>query len=406
MKTLYMHIGHGKTGTSYVQSAFAQTSDRLLTGGIYYPLSDLILSAPDINSVSFGNALLASGRSVLKSYECMERWLQNLDGVEENSVLASSEDMFYDLPAWLDDTDRLTNMKTLESLCRSAGFAKVNILIGVRDPITFAASFWQQEVKAAGYQHELEEHVNRFGHGHLRTAANICRQISESNFFYVRVFNYETHKRNILNVFEDWLQLAPSLLVRPKEQISNRSLSFGELELQKALNGLVANGAFLGSRLVYELPLIKADHHVLSPETARALWAQAEDDIATINSFLPPQEALVFTEPAGPPPPDDYTFNADQLALIARIIAEKHNAVEDLTRQLAESPKIPPEVAAELDALKSALAEQREPVIPPEVTAELETLQAALRRAWRDPLPHLWAAYAKKVRSGLRRWRR
>src|SRR5262245_28751429 len=37
MKTLYLHIGHGKTGTSYLQSSLALSIERLADRNIVYP---------------------------------------------------------------------------------------------------------------------------------------------------------------------------------------------------------------------------------------------------------------------------------------------------------------------------------------------------------------------------------
>ena len=40
MTGIKLHIGHGKTGTSYMQAALAISQDALLEAGYYYPLPE------------------------------------------------------------------------------------------------------------------------------------------------------------------------------------------------------------------------------------------------------------------------------------------------------------------------------------------------------------------------------
>ena len=69
MKKLIVHVGHGKTGSSFLQSIFALNSDRMAQLGILYPehISNAMARRGHITSGN-GNILLETNEFSLKSY--------------------------------------------------------------------------------------------------------------------------------------------------------------------------------------------------------------------------------------------------------------------------------------------------------------------------------------------------
>lgn len=60
MSVLYLHVGHGKTGSSYLQSALALSQDALRDNGIFYSLNEVGRRAAQ-GKITSGNGNLLDG---------------------------------------------------------------------------------------------------------------------------------------------------------------------------------------------------------------------------------------------------------------------------------------------------------------------------------------------------------
>ncbi len=56
MPTLYLHVGAGKTGTSFLQAQCALQSEKLAENGLWYPVTDQLLRRVRAGKVTSGNA--------------------------------------------------------------------------------------------------------------------------------------------------------------------------------------------------------------------------------------------------------------------------------------------------------------------------------------------------------------
>jgi len=81
---VYLHIGHGKTGTSYIQSSLALSRERLIEKGIQYPIDPRASRWAEIGHSSTGNV----------SRLPFERLLPHTDMHFNGSLLLSSEFLF------------------------------------------------------------------------------------------------------------------------------------------------------------------------------------------------------------------------------------------------------------------------------------------------------------------------
>jgi hypothetical protein len=203
MRTLYLHVGHDKTGTSYIQSA---SEGKISSGN-----GGIIGSNLEIYSDSMLNA---------------------------QSILVSGEKLFRFVP-------EIDFSESFSAFLRFFNVSKVEILLFIREPLEHMSSSYQQAVKRGGYTGTIEEFADSYNH--TKKVADFVRYCEGKNY-NLKILNYSKNTTSILSRFEKWLNLEDGFLIQPKATNINRSLTFGELEFQ-----LIANN-ILGGELPSYLP--------------------------------------------------------------------------------------------------------------------------------------------------------
>ncbi|WP_299658212.1 hypothetical protein [uncultured Tateyamaria sp.] len=130
-KTLVLHIGTHKTGTTYIQNVLARNADRLLKAGILYPKSGRIHNAHfklcwQLRHADFKGAAL----------DAIPEWRGMMDEFRTSKAeiaIVSAEEFAFSIPP-----KRLADLK--------AHF-DVRVVCFVRSPDTFVQSFYNQFVK-------------------------------------------------------------------------------------------------------------------------------------------------------------------------------------------------------------------------------------------------------------------
>ncbi|WP_425090703.1 hypothetical protein [Tropicimonas sp. S265A] len=273
LPTVYLHIGHSKTGTSAIQNLFTLNRDTLQTMGICYPDHRDVREA-EAGKISSGNILWRSGDVTALAEEI-------LDNLKRNPGYAryvfSSEYMF------------LPFLDVLPLLLNARHEYRLAILLAVREPMEMLASYYSQVVKRHGFFGEIEEIVDH--QTFLLHASNVL-QACTSEAVAVHVFNYSMLRSKITEcIFEaigvDWSEL--SEFGGNENRIVNRSLTHEETKLIKALNkGLGADiGSLCSDALVERHPDIPAEAEPIPPKIAAAFAARNMDAANLINAFLP-----------------------------------------------------------------------------------------------------------------------
>lgn len=244
-RALHLHVGHGKTGSSYLQSWLAVNAEVLARRhGLAYPQRSPVTQRVETDArrglFSMGNGFvledllgsgsagraatslreLAAGRSVV--FSC-ERFMKSLAG----------------------------RLAQVERLALEAGLTGVRYLLFVRDPLEHALSLYAEMVKAHGYvgsaddwldEYDLLDHVERFLAERARCPGS-----------ELTVVNYSRVARRVLEPLGAWLGVDPSgagLHPPPRARV-NRSLTPLELRLQRQLNRILGpRAAPLGRLLV------------------------------------------------------------------------------------------------------------------------------------------------------------
>jgi len=335
---LYLHIGHGKTGSSYLQSALALSQQALAAQGFDYPLSQTVARRARRGHITGGNF---GGPEGIHS-----RLADQGPFAPGRARLISSEHLF---SYALRRPDAFQ-----EDLATLRGDADLHVLCYIRDPLDHAVSTYQQSVKRGGAAGPLDEALKRY-----RIPGSVLSVLESLHRAGARlsVRNYSRHRDRLLSTFEEWLAVPPGTLTLPPVGQVNRSLTRGELEFQRRIN---ATGTRIASQFVSDpwcnkLPEIRAEDPPLAPAALAAFLERMQTaiDDPRFGALVPEAERPRVGRPADyagrfPDPATEtlYTFSAQQLDVLAREIGEILKAAEQLAATQPGSPQ-PPAKASE-----------------------------------------------------------
>ena len=309
-----MHVGHGKTGSSFLQSTLANSVDFLATHGIAYPLTPLTAERARAGMITSGNLRPGPGH-------INQLLRRGWDGPDER-LLLSSEAYFL----------KMRSKGFLERIRTLLPEADLRILLFIRDPVDHAVSNYQQVVKRHRYSGDFDQFLREY---------NIPRRVGQfvgwardEMGVEVQMRNYSRVSKSLKSVFEGWLGVPEDSLVPPSRQQINRSLSVSEMALQLAFNRHYAarSATFVSDVFCEELPDIRAERPPVSHDRLENFLGRMAAMIETLDfgGALPEDEGYqlptldeamaMFEEPAETPV---YCFSAAQIDAFARSISAR-----------------------------------------------------------------------------------
>jgi len=235
VRSLLLHIGPHKTGTTAVQGAFHVSRDRLAAHGIHY--------AGETRQ-RFRAALAAVGSPGPKGQPPPDRasWdalITEITTADEDCIVLSSEAF-----AGADDA-------TARRIVGELGDRPVHVVVTLRPLAKIAPSQWQQMVQnglRAPYDRWLAKVFNDADdrsvsdtfwrrHDHAGLIARWIPVVGAENLTVIAVD--DSDRGGVLRSFEQLLGLPTGVLESPVE-LTNRSLTWGEVELIRAINRAAA----------------------------------------------------------------------------------------------------------------------------------------------------------------------
>jgi hypothetical protein len=296
---LCVHVGHGKTGSSFLQARLAQQAPSGLAGnGIAYPLQAPVSGRLE-RSAQEGRFSMGNG-FVLE--EALAAWrparqLRQLAGGQP-TLLFSGEQLIKTCPSWLPQLVRLAP---------AAGIERVDLLVFVRDPLEHAHSLYGEMVKAHGYSGSLDQWI-RASHGVLPKLERLLALQATIPISTLRVHNYSRAPGQVLEQCGQWLGLPPAALGTPATQAMrvNRSLSQAELRLMRLLNArLGREAAAVGRALVDRFPTVAEPAAVASAEAQACFIERLAPLVQQLNAQLPAASQLQLEPLVGAAAPED-----------------------------------------------------------------------------------------------------
>ena len=308
MSEFLFHVGHGRTGSSYIQSAFARSVDRLAERNIVYPDLNGSLENAGIGKITSGNIRVAS--------DTFERQIFQLtDQYPDRRILLSSEKLF----GFFRSQEGLRQLMTLAEGPHSA-----SILCLTRDPVSHAVSTFVQSVKG-GRTSQISEHLLAY-HTPLRVI-EFLRQLDEIGIPRT-VLRFESVRTSLLAALEEWLEIPEGSLEAPRPS-SNRSLVRSEIELQRRLNErLDRKAAFRFANALAENEITAEKDLAFIPESDLANFLyRMQGMIETCNAELPEHAHYQVPDMSeckhllqGESDVETFVFTQEQLEALARAI--------------------------------------------------------------------------------------
>lgn len=338
-QTIYFHIGIGKTGSSFLQSSLALAGDVLDDAGLFYPID-----ADEAERVAKG--YISSGNMRVK--KGLPQSGIHAPAVQKAArVLFSNESLHHMMRRSKQFTSRIR---------KPFPEARMEFLVYIRDPLDHAISAYQQAVKRSGYTGTCAEFLREYDHPlHL---IDLAERLSEIDG-HLTVVNYSRHRDNLLGTLETWLGLPEGSLPKPKIGQVNRSLTLGELELQRVFNQYMGQRAarVISTPLCNQLPDIRSDQPALSMADLDSFLTRMDDIVQDprLLALIPESERYHVgkaSEYEGrfPDPADvsEFQLSTAQLDVVAQA----------LTRMMGTEPE-PAKPAGQKKGQKKARKERR-----------------------------------------------
>ncbi|MEX2520646.1 MAG: hypothetical protein WD969_15085 [Paracoccaceae bacterium] len=274
MRTLHIHIGHGKTGSSYLQSCFALSRDAMAAAGREYPRPSTAAAAAK-GDISSGN-----GRMLINAMNNrLARWLLATRlRAGSGDVVFSSEFLFFVL-------SRKGAPEKLRRFAQAAGFQRISMLLFIRDPFDHLPSVYQQRVKRGGFTGAIDALTR--GYDIPTRCAWLIRAFKGMAEVKLTVRNYSRVRGDLTGAVEEWAGLSAGALARPDSGVVNRSLSAAELTVQRVFNARLGRcGPIVADQFCNLLPDIKADFTAPSKPAGRRMIKRLRADIDFVNAHI------------------------------------------------------------------------------------------------------------------------
>jgi len=279
---LFLHIGHGKTGTSAVQSSLAIASGKLLERGINYPIHPSLRDRSSQLEITSGN--WAPNPEVNLTQELLTLANNNQSAL---SIILSSESLFWEIP------------ELIENKIGWENHIDLHIILAVREIEEMLSSEYQQRIKRHGDSMPLEQFIRarKFISSHHEKAAEIIDLMSQSGISNT-IINYSKHKRDISQIIFKLIGAEDAYPAeRMDEVIINRSLSRKELEIMITINKLYYNkiptiSTRISDALIKNQPNIKPQKCKIIQQQLEKVYAKNHSYIETINQHLDQSEQL------------------------------------------------------------------------------------------------------------------
>ncbi|MEA2017641.1 MAG: hypothetical protein U9N59_04265 [Campylobacterota bacterium] len=303
---LTLHIGHGKTGTSAIQSLLALNTDLLEEYDICYPKNETFASAKK-GYVTSGN-LNGPGKYNKSIYE------KTKDKVK-NHYLFSNESIMSQI---------LADFATLKQLEKDFD---LELILYCRNPLDHAFSSYGQGVKRGGYTMSISDWIDSYNTPQrVVDMIKLCNESSVS----LQLINYSKID-SIEKSFCDVLLGNKSVEFLAKAKFAtvktvNRSLSRVEYEIQREFNKYIGakSSKFISDRLVNNAAKIKSEKEYISINSLEKFNKKHQKNIDQINKYLDKDKQLTLEIPQDlKPQTDTYEISSKQIAVLVESISEQ-----------------------------------------------------------------------------------
>jgi hypothetical protein len=288
-RTLFIHAGGSKTGSSALQNFFEINTLNLEEQGYAYQNRRNIKSGYEINS---GNGVLLL--NVLSSATTTD---DDIDRVvlsyfsECNHAICSSES--------LQHLTALGWRKLLISLNRLG--VKLKVIFYIRNVIPFLVSWYDQRIKRHGESRLFDEWAVDAEWDHVNALRVMAEELPKQS---LHVLNYDQEKKRLIRSFLDIIGVDASLKVDQDDQVRlvNRSLTNQERKVLIAFNNVLGDALSqqLSDFFVSGNPDLSAETVSYSKTTTQFLLDRYNDEVDWVNNTFFENKPIVSILPIEP----------------------------------------------------------------------------------------------------------
>lgn len=272
-RTLILHAGGGKTGSSALQNFLASRLQELARLGFSYANSEVSSHAFEItsgNGTALIEALTAQCPSPGAVDQCLGYYFSDLD----RAIVSSEFFEYLQEKSW----------RLLVERCGALGI-RLEIVFFVRNVASFFASGYDQVVKRHGESRSIDVWIKSFSWLHYETLRRLST-LPEN--VPVRVFSYDAEREHLGRCFLNAIGVdfkAFTTKVRLENQV-NRSLTAPERDCLRMVNRIFGDtySQELSDRFIYSHPNVKTEPEVLSDETVEFLENKYRSAVDWINT--------------------------------------------------------------------------------------------------------------------------
>ena len=250
MKTIYLHIGTPKTGTTYLQEFLRKNNKLLKEIGIYYPIEKdkkYVYSRPHVSlswqhvpiipSITGVKVNWLTSEETFLDGEALDELLRDIENAKEDKILLSSE-VFYDV---------FTNKALIRNLRNAFNRYNVKIIVYLRRQDQYLLSYFQEGCKGGTFTSFNLEKILRLYHSSLCYYSRLSKWadvFGDSNII-VRPFEKNQLRENSLS--KDFLSIIGIYDYSNFEEIPaiNESLTLEQviflMNINKYLIGVLEN---------------------------------------------------------------------------------------------------------------------------------------------------------------------
>ena len=302
---LTLHIGHGKTGSSALQSFLSLNESLLLKYGVYYP---------DVHSLNAAKkGYISSGNLAgVKKYD--EAIYQATSKKISNHYLFSNETLMVKMLADSFSLQRLAKEFNLE------------LILYCRNPLDHVFSSYGQSVKREGCTISMAKWIDSYKRPQqVADMITLCKDIGVT----LKLINYskiDSIEKSFCDVLlgeksNDFLQSAQF----SKIKTINRSLSRVEYEIQRKFNQYMGakSSKFVSDTLVNNAPDIQSEKEYIGTEDLKKFIQKHQNSVNYINTFLDKDKQLELKIPLDikPETTDQYEISSKQIAVLTESIS-------------------------------------------------------------------------------------
>ncbi|MGZ8096651.1 MAG: hypothetical protein ACXWUD_10465 [Methylosarcina sp.] len=286
-KTLFIHAGGAKTGSSALQNFFHINASQLESFGFAYENRLHIEHQHEIGSAN-GMLLYEMIASPTSTDDEIDHMMSSYFGRCDNAICSS--EFFAELGpiGW---------QRLYESSIRLG--VKLKVIFYVRNVIPFLLSAYDQIIKRHGGHESFDEWVSKATWQHGRSLKIIAAALPESS---IQVLHYDHVRTHLIRDFLDTLGVDASFKVdlKDRKRQVNRSLTNEEREALRTVNKVLgaAYSKELSELLIYANPNAKGEPASYNKSTADSLLDRFNNEVDWVNNTFFNGQAVVSVLPA------------------------------------------------------------------------------------------------------------